>query len=56
MNSIEQMVEIENNKELCVFKKAHCNMHDACDVCDGFNYNCESYSIQIKYVSLDDSD
>ena len=56
MISLEQMAEIESNKDLCVFKKAHSIMYDCCVSCDGRNYNCESYNIQSKYVSLDDSD
>ena len=54
MQSIEEMAKKEYEKEMCVFKAACAMAKDQCYVCDGFDYNCESYEIQLECKKIKD--
>jgi hypothetical protein len=45
--SLETMARKESEKEMCIFKQASAIPSYECYECDGFNYNCESYKIQL---------
>ena len=54
--SLKQMAKKERKFEMCVFKQACAMAYDKCYICDGFDYNCTSYQIQIetdRLVELD---
>lgn len=62
MLSIEEMVKKEADGDKCIYKRANAAAFDYCYICDGFNYNCESYQLQMSakedaaYLSENDSD